>query len=672
MSALLTGSIARRLYSLIAVFAVGFAGVLAFQLYTLRSNLDDFKRTELQSVVQGAVSIAQNYYDRAQAGEFTEDEAKKLALASLRGFRYQGKEYVFIDTVDMVMLMHPTKPEKEGNDRSIEADGRGKLYMKEMITNAVANGSAYETYLFKDPKGGEFDKVSYSEVFRPWGWNIASGVLLTQVDAIFMTAALTSGAIALGVTLLLLLIGVLIARSISRPIAGLNANMAALAQNNFDIELKGQNRKDEIGDMARAVEVFRENGLKISQMTEAEATRVIADQAERQRMMAELQRAFGQVVDAAIAGDFSKRVDTEFPDPELNGLAGSVNNLVTTVDRGIADVGQVLTALANTDLTRRMTGDYAGAFAKLKTDANGVADTLTDIIGRLKGTSGTLKTATGEILAGANDLSERTTRQAAAIEETSAAMEQLASTVLASATKAQAASVQAKSVSRTAEDSGAVMGQATEAMDRITASSSKISNIIGLIDDIAFQTNLLALNASVEAARAGDAGKGFAVVAVEVRRLAQSAASASADVKILIEQSANEVKGGSRLVSDAASKLHGMLDDIRENTAALESISQESHEQASAIREVNVAMQQMDEMTQHNAALVEQTNAAIEQTEAQANELDNIIDVFTTGDVPRSLGSHTAPVVVVPSKSRPSRAYLTQGNAAIAQDWNEF
>ncbi|MET3900801.1 methyl-accepting chemotaxis protein [Devosia sp. UYZn731] len=672
MSALLTGSIARRLYSLIAVFAVGFAGVLAFQLYTLRSNLDDFKRTELQSVVQGAVSIAQNYYDRAQAGEFTEDEAKKLALASLRGFRYQGKEYVFIDTVDMVMLMHPTKPEKEGNDRSIEADGRGKLYMKEMITNAVANGSAYETYLFKDPKGGEFDKVSYSEVFRPWGWNIASGVLLTQVDAIFMSAALTSGAIALGVTLLLLLIGVLIARSISRPIAGLNANMAALAQNDFDIELKGQNRRDEIGDMARAVEVFRENGLKISQMTEAEATRVIADQAERQRMMAELQRAFGQVVDAAIAGDFSKRVDTEFPDPELNGLAGSVNNLVTTVDRGIADVGQVLTALANTDLTRRMTGDYAGAFAKLKTDANGVADTLTDIIGRLKGTSGTLKTATGEILAGANDLSERTTRQAAAIEETSAAMEQLASTVLASATKAQAASVQAKSVSRTAEDSGAVMGQATEAMDRITASSSKISNIIGLIDDIAFQTNLLALNASVEAARAGDAGKGFAVVAVEVRRLAQSAASASADVKILIEQSANEVKGGSRLVSDAASKLHGMLDDIRENTAALESISQESHEQASAIREVNVAMQQMDEMTQHNAALVEETNAAIEQTEAQANELDNIIDVFTTGDVPRSLGSHTAPVVVAPSKSRPARAYLTQGNAAIAQDWNEF
>ena len=172
------------------------------------------------------------------------------------------------------------------------------------------------------------------------------------------------------------------------------------------------------------------------------------------------------------------------------------------------------------------------------------------------------------------------------------------------------------------------MGEATEAMERISSSSSKISNIIGLIDDIAFQTNLLALNASVEAARAGDAGKGFAVVAVEVRRLAQSAASASAEVKTLIEQSGAEVAGGSKLVADAAGKLNAMLDGARKNNDLLEGIARESREQASAIEEVNVAVRQMDEMTQHNAALVEETNAAIEQTEAQANELDKVVAVF--------------------------------------------
>jgi methyl-accepting chemotaxis protein len=169
-------------------------------------------------------------------------------------------------------------------------------------------------------------------------------------------------------------------------------------------------------------------------------------------------------------------------------------------------------------------------------------------------------------------------------------------------------------------------------MERITQSSGKISNIIGLIDDIAFQTNLLALNASVDAARAGDAGKGFAVVAVEVRRLAQSAASASADVKVLIEQSAQEVAGGSKLVSDAAGKLVQMLSAVRDNHEALDAIARASREQASSIEEVTVAVRTMDEMTQHNAALVEETNAAIEQTEAQAVELDRVVDVFKLGN----------------------------------------
>src|SRR5690606_2939119 len=169
--------------------------------------------------------------------------------------------------------------------------------------------------------------------------------------------------------------------------------------------------------------------------------------------------------------------------------------------------------------------------------------------------------------------------QAATIEETSAAMEQLASTVLKNAEDAREASTVASGVTRTAEEGGAVMGEATAAMERITVSSGKISNIIGLIDDIAFQTNLLALNASVEAARAGEAGKGFAVVAVEVRRLAHSAASASADVKVLIEQSAGEVKGGSKLVSDAAAKLEAMLGAARSSSELMNDIAQKSREQ---------------------------------------------------------------------------------------------
>ena len=472
-------------------------------------------------------------------------------------------------------------------------------------------------------------------------------------------------------------LGLLFSRTITVPITRLTDTMDALVKGDLEVEVRGADRTDELGAMARAVEVFRENGQKVAQLTEAEAAQVLANQAERARMMTSLQRAFGNVVDAAIAGDFSRRVEAEFPDAELNALAGSVNALVETVDRGLGETGQVLSALADADLTRRVSGDYEGAFARLKSDTNAVAEKLGDIVGQLRHTSGSLRTATGEILSGANDLSERTTRQAATIEETSAAMEQLAATVLDNARQAETASLEAKAVSATAEEGGQVMAQATDAMDRITASSAKISNIIGLIDDIAFQTNLLALNASVEAARAGDAGKGFAVVAVEVRRLAQSAASASADVKLLIEQSAGEVKGGSRLVADAAAKLTTMLEAIRGNSAAMEAIARESREQAGSIEEVNAGVRLMDEMTQHNAALVEQTNAAIEQTEAQAGELDRIVDIFTIDAAPaRRPEVKPAPASTIRGMQDKLKAvagsYLRRGNAAVDEDWAEF
>ena len=416
-------------------------------------------------------------------------------------------------------------------------------------------------------------------------------------------------------------------RLIVMPMVVMTTSMQGLADGQLEVSVPERQPVNEMAAMASTLSVFRD-ALRSRAELAANADVSARLTARRAEQSAQLNRSLADVVGAAATGDFSRRVETGFDDGELREVAGAVNDLVSVVDNGLAETSSVLGALAHAELDQRVTGDYRGAFGRLKDDTNAVAERLSEIVTQLRGTSTALKTATGEILAGANDLSERTTRQAATIEETSAAMEQLASTVIDSAGRAETASRMAAGVSRSGEEGGAVMNAARTAMERITESSSKISNIIGLIDDIAFQTNLLALNASVEAARAGDAGKGFAVVAVEVRRLAQSAANASADIKSLIEQSVGEVAGGSKLVSQAADKLADMLKAMIENHQALDAIARSSREQASAIEEVNVAVRQMDEMTQHNAALVEQTNAAIEQTEAQARDLDRIVAVF--------------------------------------------
>jgi len=422
-----------------------------------------------------------------------------------------------------------------------------------------------------------------------------------------------------------------------RPIRLLNDAMARIADGKLDDDVPGTGRKDELGSMAAAVEVFRQNGIRISRLGDEERMRN-----EEASAVAAASSAMGEkltsAVTAAARGDFSVRIPTAYSQPSLNHIAGIVNSLMETMQRGLGETGTVLAALAHTDLTKRVHGEYEGAFRQLKDDTNAVAEKLTEILGQLKLTSGSLKAATREILSGAGDLADRSTKQAATIQETSAAMEQIAHGVQNNAKRAEEANAVAGSVTQTAEDGGRVMSQANDAMERITTSSGKISNIIGLIDDIAFQTNLLALNASVEAARAGEAGKGFAVVAVEVRRLAQSAAQASSEVKGLIEQSGVEVSGGSKLVAEAAQKLVAMLDAAKESSELIEAIAAASKNQSSAIEEVGAAVRQLDEITQHNAALVEETNASIEQTEAQASALDRIVDVFTleAGDVARA------------------------------------
>ena len=499
----------------------------------------------------------------------------------------------------------------------------------------------------------------------------------TGVDEATRTLLILAG-VGAAALLLGIVMAVIIGRSLSKSIRRMARSMRQMADGDLEAELDAGSRGHELGQMADALEVFRSNGRAIREMDAskaADAARTADALAKREAVLADVRT----VVSSALAGDFSGRISLEGAPPDLHDFVSSLNSVMATVETGVGETAAVLETIAEADLSRRVEGDFAGVFERLKVSTNAAADKFAAIIGRLQAASGSLKTATSELLSGSSELSQRTTRQAATIEETSAAMEQLATTVGATATKATEASDKTQAASGLADEGGQVMQRATEAMERITASSGKISNIIALIDDIAFQTNLLALNASVEAARAGEAGKGFAVVAVEVRRLAQSAAKASNDVKALIELSGGEVKSGSKLVAEAAERLSAILGAVRENSGLMASISEATRSQAAAISEVNSAIRSMDEITQHNASLVEQANAAIEQAESQARELDEIVDVFTLagsdgeGEQTPEPEAQASPVQGMREKIRKAAAtFLDRGNTALASDWQDF
>ena len=413
---------------------------------------------------------------------------------------------------------------------------------------------------------------------------------LTTMAIVGVMATMLSGAFALWMS----------SSKIARPLARLADRMKTLAQGDLTVEIEGQQRRDEVGEMAAAVQVFKVNAVE---RVRAEA------EAAQHREAAEKER-----------------------ERSANEKAKAAEEQAEAMQR----LGEGLKNLAAGDLRVHLDDSFSAQFAQIKNDFNEAVDKLKETMQAVVSSATIIQAGTQEIAAASDDLSRRTEQQAASLEETAAALNQITTTVRNSAEGAKHAREVVANADGDAKKGAVVVREAVEAMDAIAKSSGQIGQIIGVIDEIAFQTNLLALNAGVEAARAGDAGKGFAVVASEVRALAQRASAAAKEIKGLVSTSTSQVDAGVKLVAETGKSLERIISQVSEINTVVADIATGAHEQASSLQEVNTAITHMDETTQKNATMVEESTAASHSLSQETRQLSTLIGQFKIEDAKSS------------------------------------
>ncbi|MBX3454811.1 methyl-accepting chemotaxis protein [Ferrovibrio sp.] len=666
----LSVSVLTRIMAIIGVAVISLLAQMLLDEFDQRDAQVEQRRIELRNLVNVAHGVIDSYATQARSGALPEAEAKQRALAQLQTLRYSGNEYFWVNDQAPVLLMHPFAPQLVGKNLSDYADPNGKKLFVEFANIVKRSGEGYVDYFW--PKAGHdkpVPKISFVKGHAGWGWIVGTGLYLDDLQAEF-TQSLKQSAIVVGLNgLLLVLFGYLLARSVANPLRQISQAVLKLAERDWSIEVPHTGKRDEIGAIARSVEVLRGAGREADRLqAEADAMRSEADRlrAEREAREAVAAAQIAELAQSVSRGELNRRIDEAGKEGFLLTVSQQLNALISRLQSVTGELSSVMQALAEGGVSHRVRGDYAGVYGDLKDAANGMAERLGGFALRLADSANQLRDAAADISDGSQDLAARTESQAATLEQTAAAMHEVTATVRQNADNAAAANRLSAEARQTAEQGGNVVSSVVQAMGAIEESARRISDIVGLIDEIAFQTNLLALNASVEAARAGEAGKGFAVVAQEVRALAQRSANASKDIKALIQASNSQVKSGAELAGRAGGALDDIVTAVRKVTDIVAEIASASGEQSRGLDEVNKAVTNMDEMTQRNAALVEETHASAQALASQAQELAELVGFFKLESDGRE--SRRARRI----ESSPSDHVVAQGVRLALRNWSRI
>ena len=542
-----------------------------------------------------------------------------------------------------------------GSDRLLRSDSvlseandvLSTVYDSDSIAAALAGQAGAGIGVGRD--GQDVVKAYFPITFGGLNWVMIAQQNQDEIFQDLHAAWLREFLMAVGICIMVIFVSVWFSRGIARPFQRLTEAVNKVAEGALKTEVPETERLDEVGELARATEVFRQNAIEMEQLNEqqkaanaqmedlteereaaAAKERKMAEEREeadrkaaeaQEAMMSQLDHAFGDVVKAALAGQFSKRVDAKFDDAVLIGLAENMNKLMEAVDDGISRTNSVIERVSAGDLTKQMDGQFQGAFGVLQGNVNAMIQALTDLIGNISDSGETLSGSSGELRQTADELSRQAEQNAASAEETSAALEQITSSIRMVSTNVQEVSASAKEASVTAAASEEIAAKAAESMTRIADGSKEIARVVDMINDIAFQINLLALNAGVEAARAGEAGLGFSVVASEVRQLSHRASEAAKEIAVVIAQSDKAVAAGVSHVSSAKESLEKIAHGVVNISNSIGDVNTAIEEQSSGIREIATSVSHIDSNTQKQAAAFEEVTASSHLLASEATEL---------------------------------------------------